>query len=157
MLPAAVTPWAHRTSPAQWPGPPHVPGDSPWSVPADGDRRLVELVAPRSIPRDTLVCLSMRATPRNSLSPGLLCSHHGVNIWASGIPQRSGILDLRGPLGAASKILIFLLDFCSALGSATPSHTCCAQSAYESRQLRPSLSDALSLEVVNTQGARKWC
>lgn len=95
---------------------------------------------PCSIPRDAPACLSMWAAPRNSLSPGLLCSHHSINIWASGIPQRSGIFALRGPLGAASKILLFLLYFCSAVVSATLSHTCCAQSARKFRRLRPSLS-----------------
>lgn len=142
---------------AQWPGSPCVPGDGPFNMSADGDRRLVELVAPRSIPRDTFACLSLWTTPRNSLSPGLLCSHDSMNSWASGTPQSSGIFASRAPLGAASKIFLFLLDFCSTVVSATLSHTCCAQSAHGFQRLRPSLSKALDLEVVNTQGARKCC
>lgn len=68
----------------------------------------------------------------DSLCPGVLCSQHGTNIWVSGTPQLSGVPASRNPLGAASKIPLFLLACCSAVAAATLSHTQAVHDQYMS-------------------------
>lgn len=69
---------------------------------------------------------------RDSLCPGVLCFQHGTNIWVSGTPQLSGVPASRNPLGAASKIPLFLLACCSAVAAATLSHTQAVHDQYMS-------------------------